>query len=119
MTTGERIKALRKAKGMNAEALASACGVSPATIYRYEKGDIEHMGTDKLKPIAAALGTTPAYLMGWESNSDPETPMSDNSAVQLSNVYLSFAREAQEKNIDPADIKLALDMIRKLKEKSE
>lgn len=66
MTTGERIKERRKALGMNAESLAAKCGVSPATIYRYEKGDIENMGTDKLTPIAEALATTPAFLMGWE-----------------------------------------------------
>ena len=65
MNTGDRIKALRKQKRMSAEKLAAICGVSPATIYRYEKGDIENMRTDKLTPIAAALGTTSAYLMGW------------------------------------------------------
>lgn len=68
MTTGERIKERRKALGMNAETLAERCGVSPATIYRYEKGEIENMGTDKLTPIATALYTTPAFLMGWESD---------------------------------------------------
>ena len=70
MTTGERIKARRKELGMNAEALAKRCGVSPATIYRYEKGDIENMGTDKLIPIAEALSTTPAFLMGWDNNGE-------------------------------------------------
>ena len=55
---------------MNAEALAEKCGVSPATIYRYEKGDIENMGTDKLIPIAEALSTTPAFLMGWDNDGD-------------------------------------------------
>lgn len=66
MTTGERIKELRKARGMNAEKLAELCCVSPSTIYRYEKGEIENFGYDKLQPIAAALGVTPAELLGIE-----------------------------------------------------
>lgn len=41
-------------------------GVSPATVYRYENGDIEKVPGDRLGPIANALQTTPAFLMGWE-----------------------------------------------------
>lgn len=70
MTTGERIKELRKARGMNAEKLAELCCVSPSTIYRYEKGDIENFGYDKLQPIAAALGVTPAELLGIEKTAN-------------------------------------------------
>ncbi len=65
MTTGQRIKSRRKEIGMSAESLAEALGVSPATIYRYENGEIEKVPGDRLEPIANALHTTPAYLMGW------------------------------------------------------
>ena len=41
MTTGERIKCRRKELSMSAEQLAEKVSLSPATIYRYEKGDIE------------------------------------------------------------------------------
>lgn len=65
MTVGERIKERRKQIGMNAETLAKILEVSPSTIYRYESGSIEKMGIDKLKPIADALNTDVASLMGW------------------------------------------------------
>ena len=52
---------------MSAETLASIVGVSPTTIYRYENGGIERVDSTKLEPIAVALKTTPAYLMGWEA----------------------------------------------------
>lgn len=71
MTTGERIKRLRKAKGMNAETLADLCGVSATTIYRYEKGEIENFGYDKLKPLAQALNVEPTYLLGIEKTANP------------------------------------------------
>lgn len=66
MDIGERIKARRKEIGLSAEQVAEKLGVSPATIYRYESNDILNMRIDKLEPIAKALNTTPAYLMGWE-----------------------------------------------------
>ena len=76
MTTGERIKFRRKEIGFSAEKVADIIGVSPATIYRYEKGDIEKVPGDVLFSIAKALHTTPAYLMGWEET--PEVPYADN-----------------------------------------
>ena len=66
MNIGRRIKSRRQELGLSAEALAERIGVSPATVYRYEAGDISHMRSDKLQPIAAALSVTPAWLMGWE-----------------------------------------------------
>ena len=70
MTTGERLKLRRKEIGFSAEKVADQLGVSPATIYRYEKGDIEKVPVDSLAELAKILQTTPAYLMGWESQAD-------------------------------------------------
>lgn len=63
---GSRIKETRKRRGMSAEKLAEITGISAATIYRYENGDIASMPATKLKPIADALGVTPGDLIGWE-----------------------------------------------------
>lgn len=68
MTVGDRIKHLRKEKGISVEKLAELIGKDRATVYRYESQDIEKMPTSVLEPLAKALGTTPSYLMGWESN---------------------------------------------------
>ena len=70
MTSGERLKLRRKEIGFSAEKVADQLGVSPATIYRYEKGDIEKVPVDSLAELAKILQTTPAYLMGWESQAD-------------------------------------------------
>lgn len=71
MTTGERMKQRRKEIGFSAEKVAERLGVSPATIYRYEKGDIEKVPVDSLAELAKILQTTPAYLMGWEEQHSP------------------------------------------------
>lgn len=64
-TVSERILERRKQLGLSAEDVAALIGVSPSTVYRYESSEIENMGIDKLEPIANALQTTAAYLMGW------------------------------------------------------
>ncbi len=63
---GKRIKERRKALKMSADELGKKLGKDRSTIYRYEKGDIENLPLDILEPIAAALNTTPQFLMGWE-----------------------------------------------------
>lgn len=66
MTIGERIRARRKEIGMSADELGKRLGKDRSTVFRYEKGDIEKVPIDILEPIAEALKTTPAALMGWE-----------------------------------------------------
>ncbi|WP_404882636.1 helix-turn-helix domain-containing protein [Lacticaseibacillus paracasei] len=41
MNVGERMKTIRKQKGISADSLAAKIGVSRSTVFRYEKGDIE------------------------------------------------------------------------------
>lgn len=62
---GKRIKSRRIYLDLSAEELAPLVGLSAATIYRYENGDIKKVNTNKLKLFAQALQTTEAYLMGW------------------------------------------------------
>lgn len=89
MTTGERIKARRKELDLSAEYVADCLGVSAATIYRYEKGDIEKMPTDIIIPLSKVLHTSPMYLMGWSENSsivneDPDAaPTRESIAAKL------------------------------------
>lgn len=68
MTTGQRIKERRKQLGISAERLAEILDVSPATIYRYENGDIEKVPADRLSAIASVLHTTLNRLHGIEEN---------------------------------------------------
>lgn len=67
---GQRIKKRRQELNLSAEQLADAVGVSHATMYRYENGSIKKVNTTKLQPIARALKTTEAYLMGWTDSPD-------------------------------------------------
>ena len=71
MKIGERIKRRRLEIGLSVDQLAEVIGKNRATIYRYESNEIEKFPLDILYPLAEALRTTPAYLMGWEDYNAP------------------------------------------------
>ena len=66
LSIGERIKKRRKELGLSVDQLAKILNKNRATVYRYESDEIENMPITVLEPLATALLTTPAYLMGWE-----------------------------------------------------
>ena len=70
---GDRIKDARLALGYSAEQVAAFLGISPATVYRYENGDISKLPSKFIKPLADYLCISPSYLMGW-SDEPPEVP---------------------------------------------
>lgn len=74
MNIGNRIKQRRLELALTVDDLADLIGKSRATIYRYENGDIENMPTTILEPLASALHTTPAYLMGWDNQTPTYMP---------------------------------------------
>lgn len=98
MTTGSRIKLRRKEIGVPVEDIAAALNVSVATVYRYESGDIEKVPGSVLEPLSKILHTTPAWLMGWESNDSPQT----TKQGQKENERLPLPANAYE--LEPSDL---------------
>jgi len=52
---GEKIKALRKEKGLTQEALASNCGITRQTLSKLEKGNIDKLSLQLFIKILEAL----------------------------------------------------------------
>lgn len=71
MTTGQRIRQIRKNLGISQEELGKMVGVGKQAIYKYETGVVTNIPVERLALIAEALNTTPAYLMGWEDTPEP------------------------------------------------
>ncbi|WP_195984327.1 helix-turn-helix transcriptional regulator [Clostridium sp. D33t1_170424_F3] len=107
MELREKIKNRRIELHLTLEDVAHTVGVSSATVSRWESGEIASLRGDKIALLAQTLQVTPAYLMDWSTQSAVPS--------QLDKVYFNFAREAQENDIDPDDIKLAIDIIKKLR----
>lgn len=72
MTKGERIKLLREKANMTQEELAKLLNTTKQTIYKYEQSIVTNIPSDRVERIAEVLNSTPAYIMGWESDK-PET----------------------------------------------
>ena len=72
MTKGERIKLLREKANMTQEELAKLLNTTKQTIYKYEQSVVTNIPSDRVERIAEVLNSTPAYIMGWESDK-PET----------------------------------------------
>ena len=125
MNIGYRIKQRRKELGMSADKLGELLGKDRSTIYRYEKGDIENLPLDILEPIATALHTTPAHLMGWDivekgGAKNPPVILTDGE-VKLLQLYRNLSKEtrrmlitslAEFDELTPEQQQLALDLIR-------
>lgn len=66
MNVQDIIKHRRTELGLTLKDVAKALGVSEGTVSRYETGDIQNMGIDKIQSLSKVLQCSPGYLMGWE-----------------------------------------------------
>lgn len=94
-----KIKELRQAKGLTLEQVAKVVGVGKSTVRKWETGMIANMKRDKIADLAKALGTTPAYLMGWEDeekqNSPTEEELSEGERLLL-DLFRQIPEDAQK-----------------------
>lgn len=91
----QRIKELRKEKGLTLEQVAEIVGVGKSTVRKWETGMIANMKRDKIASLAKALGTTPAYLMGWEA-SEKQIPLSELPLTEGEKLMLELFRKIPE-----------------------
>lgn len=90
--------------------VAKEAGVTQTSLSNWKSGrNAPSMAT--LQKIADYLGVTVDYLMtGKENSAEKKNPYSD-----LQGIYLSYAKEAQDSGIEPDDIRLALETIKRLR----
>lgn len=115
---GLRIKKLRQEKQMSVEELAKKIGKSRATVYRYENNEIENLPYTILVPIAKALDTTPAILMGYDdsTNKEKDTPKIPNIDIKelRHQKGLSLVEMAKEFNVDVKELKAYEEGLKKI-----
>lgn len=78
MTIGEKIKLLREEAKLSQGELAEKANTTKQNIYKYEKGIITNIPSDRIELIANALSTTPAYLMGWNDEDSSDALVNDD-----------------------------------------
>lgn len=99
----QRIKELRLQNKMTLLEVANAIGVSEGTVQRYESGNIRNLKYDTIVSLANALNTSPAHLMGWDTDDLIGAPALSDPEQTLVGNYRKLNAEGQEKLIDYSD----------------
>lgn len=113
----QRIKKLRQEKGLTLEQVANVVGVGKSTVRKWETGMIANMRRDKIADLAKALGTTPAYLMGWpeetrEKEISPDELQLTEGEKKMLELFRKIPADKQSAALDM--LQAALEMQRKL-----
>lgn len=106
-----RIRKLRKSKGMNQETLAAFVGVSQQTISKIER-DINALGVDLLIQLANYFNVTTDYILGL-SNQKRNTAIESKINKRVEE---KFDLVIEYEELNPYNQKLLLEMIRTLRE---
>lgn len=69
------IKNRRVELHLTLEDVAKCVRVSPATVSRWESGDIANMRRDKIALLSSVLQINPMVLMGWEDENGLKIPL--------------------------------------------
>ena len=70
MAVSDRIRAQMERLGLSYGELAQATGLSKSALHRYATGGTDKVPTEALEKLAQALHVSPAYLTGWEDESE-------------------------------------------------
>lgn len=116
MGVGNRLKNILQMKGMTIKQLSEKTGVSINTLYSITKRDSDHVKTEIIERIAAALELPPSTLIGYDQDAHYDGMSDDeikdmqqrvwnlykqNSDVgfeeRLHSAYHLLSRHAQEK----------------------
>ena len=91
-----KIKRLRLERQMTLEQVANIVGVGKSTVRKWETGIIANMGRDKIALLATALGTTPAYLLGWEEETIAKNSPDKSQLTEGEELMLELFRQIPE-----------------------
>lgn len=78
---GARLKRLRTALNMTQDDVGKIADISKQTLYKYEKGIITNIPSDKIEQLAKIYHVSQPYIMGWEKEND--TPHVENDSVKI------------------------------------
>ena len=94
----DRVKELKKQTGINTKELANRSGVPLGTLNKLLSGQTDKPKLDTLEKIAAALGTTVAYLSDGKTNAE---------AAAITEKFIRLDKKGREAVLKTADAELA------------
>lgn len=103
----EIFEELLQKHGVTTYQVSKATGISQSTFSNW-KSRRNLLSPDKARMIADYFGVSLDYLMTGKEKEEEKQP-------ELSNIYFSLAREAEQNGIDPRDIKAAIEIFKKMR----
>ncbi|MBQ3529566.1 MAG: helix-turn-helix domain-containing protein [Oscillospiraceae bacterium] len=101
--------------------VATAVGVSEATVSRWESGDIANMRRSRIAALARVLQISPSVIMGWnedtstQNTNSPSRPYEAGARDILDEIDIGFYQGFKE--LDEADKEVLRDMVRVMRER--
>ena len=93
--TGERIKKLRKEKGLTQEQLGNLLGVKKSAIAKYENNRVSNLKKDTIQKLSEIFDVSPSYFLGFEESNQPVI----SDSIQYAN-----GDSMIDENINPGDL---------------
>lgn len=114
MSFGKKLSLLRKEFNLTQSDLAKKIGVSRGTIGMYEI-DKRDPDTSTLINISAIFNVSIDYLLDVTNDANQIQLSKHNLTKEISHEYLILAKELQDKQISPEDIKKFIDILERNK----
>lgn len=95
MSKGERIRDLRKAKGITQIEMARLLSTTKQTISKYEKGIVTNIPSDRVEALAKILDTTPEYILAWDEK-ETKKPIISDGLTEAQMKLIDFAKTVPE-----------------------
>ena len=118
MSIYKRIKTLREDLGMTQDDLAVKLGYkSRSSINKIELGKSD-ISQSKIAEFAKALNTTPAYLMGWDDNSNGAKTQSMKT-IEINVDEIEYAAYEGMKLMPETDKRMIVELINRFNEQQK
>lgn len=101
MSKGERIRELRKLKGISQDEMAKLLNTTKQTISKYENGVVSNIPSDRIEAMAVLLNTTPEYILGWDTSPEEQAEyeasiLMDKDIMSLVYSYQALSEESKK-----------------------
>lgn len=90
---GDRIKQLRKERGMTQEEVGKIIGVQKSAIRKYESGLVQNMKRSSIKKLSDFFGVSPSYLLGYDEKEPPTVTEDGEQLAEFINLFSRLSPE--------------------------
>jgi transcriptional regulator with XRE-family HTH domain len=113
MELRQKIRMLRKKKGLSQGELAAAIDMNPSHISRLETGKYQP-SVDALQRLATALDVTPDFLLNGDDTTSPEVQIQNKSLIERIRLIETLDEADQQALIQVIDSMLTKQRMKQL-----